>query len=119
MHNELYERIRRFVAHHSGCALHRIDADTTLLADLNLDGDDAWEFFEDFAKMFKVDLGNLDLTKHFHTEWDLLAGPLDIAWLLWETLRGRARFDPDTTGLKPIRVHDLVLAAVQRKWPGA
>ena len=58
MHNEIFEKVRRFVADSAGRSLQDVNSDTTLLGDLNIDGDDAWDFVAQFAKEFDVDLGD-------------------------------------------------------------
>jgi hypothetical protein len=113
----MQEEVRRFVADVVGCSLDAVNLDTALLGDLEIDGDDASELVERFAKRFKVDLGDFDFCRHFHSEVDLLCGPMDLAQLLWSVVRGRAQSHSDTIGKMPVRIRDLVEAATRRKWP--
>jgi len=116
MDHAAQDAVTRFVADNAGYSARDLTPETTLLGDLGVDGDDAWELFEGFAKRFHVDLGNVDLTQHFHTEVELLCGPLDVAKLLWDRIRMRARTAADTSGKTPIRIRDLFEAVERGKW---
>lgn len=63
-----------------------------LLHDLGLDGDDAWEFMEEFAQRFTVDLRRFPFTRYFHDEGQLIASvnwstlpslPLAVGCAVW------------------------------------
>jgi acyl carrier protein len=116
MPTSLSERVRAFVAEQCGVPLNRIEPPTTLFGDLGVDGDDAVQFFQAFAREFEVDVSGLDLTRHFGPEgvwpWEVV---YSIILALWKRRKGtpeqKARLDP-------IMVQDLISAASSRAWPG-
>lgn len=67
---ELRERIVAMVAEERSMNPQRILLSSRLLHDLGMDGDDAVEFFEKFAKEFNVDLSALGKhwSEHFGPE---------------------------------------------------
>ena len=70
-----------------------INADTRLLEDLGVDGDDAVELLESFAARFKVDLAEFPFNRHF--------GP-EAAWCppysLYLWLNGGSKLEAVTVG---------------------
>ena len=114
MDPELFERVRRLVARETGVRPERIRPESTLFGDLGVDGDDADELFEAFAAEFRVDLGPLQLSRHFGGEGIALGDLLRLPALLWRLARG---VDPhDAAGKVPIRVADMVRAAELGRW---
>jgi hypothetical protein len=57
------------IAHERGLPRHKVTLCSRLLHDLGMDGDDAVEFFQDFAKRYDA-----DLTALYH-HWDRHFGP--------------------------------------------
>lgn len=110
------EKVREFIADHRGIPEHRITLDSTLFADLGLDGDDAEEFFADFFRKFQVDPARFDITRYFGGEGWPLTAPAGLI------VRGikfllRPEQDPhERAGLVPIRVRDLVQAMEKGRW---
>jgi hypothetical protein len=67
--DEVTLRVKRFVAENLGEAPANIFLAMTLEDDLGITGDDADDFFKDFAKQFHdVNLDGLDLSRHFGPE---------------------------------------------------
>ena len=114
-----------------------------LLHDLGMDGEDAVDFFDEFATKFNVDISTLrqDWSLHFGPERLPLAGILVI--LLWALSSGllhlifeqvpiwafaaglaliagwalsRLNRKGESAGLDPIRVSDLVASAQSGRW---
>lgn len=81
-----------------------IDSNSELSRDFKIDGDDATEFLDLYAKEFDVDMSTFEFDTFFGPE----AGPSPITLLL-HLLRRRSR-------KIPIRVGDLILAAERKKW---
>src|SRR5450755_1198605 len=65
----LEDRVQGFTAQHLGVTRSRLSTATRLNRDLGMDGDDAAEFFKDFAAEFQVNLDDL------YTRWDQHFGP--------------------------------------------
>lgn len=119
MVRSLPHQVACFVAEEAGYPLRKIKAETTLLGDIGIDGDDADEFFEAYAKRFHVDLTGIDLSHHFQSEVELLAGPvgclLALSNLFWRR-KPDARDVHETLGKTPIHVADLIAAAGRGRW---
>lgn len=104
--------VLRFVAEQVGAPFDRVRPETTLLGDLNIDGDDAVDLFDAFGREFAVDLSNLDLSRHFGPEG------LPITFLLnWIAMAIRRGTHEERAGLEAITVADLVRAAEAKHWP--
>lgn len=74
--------------------------DTRLYEDLNIYGDDAFEFMVSFGKKFNVDLSGFDFNKYFKSEgFDLFGG----------------FFNPVGYFKKPITLGDLEQAVINGK----
>ena len=48
--------------------LSKISLNSTLLGDLDLDGDDAWEIFEKCQEKYQLDLSEFEFQKYFRNE---------------------------------------------------
>lgn len=116
MSAELMDQVRRCVADMVGKNWKEVQPDATLLEDLGIDGDDAFDFLARFAKRFKVDLSELDFYRHFHQETDLFVEPMHLAQWFWSWLRGRPRPASKLAEKVPIRLKDLVEAAAAGQW---
>jgi Protein of unknown function (DUF1493) len=70
MNASLEDRVYRLVAEDLGIKREKLTAASTLSHDLGVEGDDAVEFFERFAKEFSVDLNELggDWDAYFSAE---------------------------------------------------
>ena len=74
-----------------------LTATTSLLDDLGMDGDDAWEFLVAFSQRFNVDGKSLMFAAHFHGE---------SMWIIFQK----------ADSLKPLTVGDLFNAAQSGKF---
>jgi hypothetical protein len=87
-------RVRQLVATERGMQLESISLESRLLEDLGMEGDDAQEFFQRFAREFDVDLSAMRWRRHFSDE----------GFFSWST--------PDI----PVTVRDLIDAASAKRW---
>jgi hypothetical protein len=69
MQDSISARVYDLVAEERGLSCERLRPDTTLSRDSGMEGDDAVEFFEDFATKFAVDL------RFLHEDWHCYFGP--------------------------------------------
>lgn len=76
-----------------------IDTSTRLLEDLEIEGDDAVDFFEKFENEFNIDLTSLNLSKFFHGEG---FNPLSFFFSNSKKI--------------PLTVGDLILSIEARRW---
>jgi len=60
-----FRAVAEFVEQETGFPRERVQPNTTLLADIGLDGEDAERFFLVFGKRFGVALSGLNLGQHF------------------------------------------------------
>ena len=82
------ERLYALVSSLSGVPVSRLTANTRLLQDMGIDGDDARELMCAFSTEFSVDLAGLSFGKYFNAE-PSLADPL---WFLpWRRKKRMAR----------------------------
>ena len=73
------EEIKAFVNKIRGGYTFDFTKDTKLQEDLNIWGDDAVEFIEDFGANFNVDISEFDFRKYFKPEGDMiLASIVDL-----------------------------------------
>jgi len=100
------ERVIAFVQEQTGWDAGRLTNGTRLRADLGLDGDDAGEFFKDFAEEFSVDLRQFDYGRVFGPE-----GCNPFAFTLWIVYWFRPPPDPSD-----VTISDLVLAVLNKCW---
>lgn len=107
-----FEEIRQFVAEFSGSSPSQIEARTTLLGDLGINGDDGDELLAAFGERFNVDMSAFEPDKHFGSEGFWPWAPMH--WLL---LRLRKGTPEQKTRLMAISVADLVRAAEKGVWP--
>lgn len=61
-------KIKVLVAAHSFCSVETLSPETRLGEDLGIVGDDAEEFLEDFARIFKVDMTGMAFSDYFPDE---------------------------------------------------
>jgi len=111
MCEDMFKRVESFVLRFWPASKGPLSPDTRLLYDLGMDGTDAVEFMEALSKEFGVDMSEFEFNKHFGPEG---FGPVDLFYFLY-CLVARI-FKKDVSGLIPITLRDLVLAAEARKW---
>ena len=111
MREDMFKSVESFVLEFRPASKGPLSADTGLLDDLGMDGDDAVEFMEAFSKEFDVDMSEFEFNRHFGPEG---FSPLALFYFLY-CLLGRI-FRKDVSGLISITLRDLVLAAEAKKW---
>lgn len=104
MDNAIYKEVRALVAKYRSIKEDRLSEDTDIFK-LGMDGDDAREFMEVFAKEFGVDMSEFEFSKHFGPEG---FNPVSFLYCLLFA-RERLRRLPITLG-------DLTEAAKTKKW---
>ncbi len=62
------DEIKLIVSNEANVSLEKVTENSTLLVDLKVDGDDAWEVFEQCHDKFKLDLTDFDFNQHFRSE---------------------------------------------------
>jgi Protein of unknown function (DUF1493) len=68
-HDEpLLRELMNFVAGKTGYDVNKIKMDTKINFDVRIDGDDADEFMQNFAREFKVNLSDFEFNKYFSNE---------------------------------------------------
>jgi acyl carrier protein len=95
------------------CKPHQIALDKSLNFDLGMDGEDAVEFFQAFAKKFSVDMTELG------EEWNLYFSPegFDLFGALGGLLSLFTAPAHTANGKKlPMRISRVVEAAESRRW---
>ncbi len=69
MNDEIFARVKAFVAKHSLIAEEKLTSDAQLLDDLGIDGDDAFEFIEAFGEEFGMqDMNDFHFEAYFFPE---------------------------------------------------
>ncbi len=66
------EELRNFVNESRGQYSFNFKKSTTIQEDLNVWGDDAVEFIEEFGKTFNVDISEFNYNKYFRPEGDMI-----------------------------------------------
>jgi Protein of unknown function (DUF1493) len=113
---DLDSSVMDFVAEFTGVRRQRLSPASTLLGDLGVDGADGWELIETFGERFHVDLSSFHADRHFGPEGLPIYAP--FVWLWWlVNFPFRKRHTPEErSGLRAIRIADLVAAAQDRRW---
>jgi hypothetical protein len=62
------DEIKLIVSNEANVSFEKVTDNSTLLVDLQVDGDNAWEVFEQCHDKFKLDLTDFDFNKHFRSE---------------------------------------------------
>jgi len=62
------DEVIALLSNESGIALNKISEHFTLLGDLNIDGDDAWNLFEECSVRFNLDLTDFHFDTYFRSE---------------------------------------------------
>ena len=101
----LEHRVRAFVAQYTATDPDQLLLDTTLFGDLGVDGEDASELFEAFAREFNVDISGFDHSRYFGPE----VGAFPLLHLVQLIRTHIMRHDPHAVaGVEPIAIRDLV-----------
>jgi acyl carrier protein len=106
MEDDVYLRVRDFVAEYLGERKEKLSPDSRLLQDLGVDGVDAGELLEAFTETFSVDMTHFPFAKHFGPE----AG-FDPFYYLYTLLFKRQKWRPI-----PITLRDLADAVRNKRW---
>ena len=109
MSEDMFKRVDSFALRFRPGRKGPLSADTRLLQDLGMDGDDGVEFMEAFSEEFDVDMSEFEFKRHFGLETGI--GPLSLVVYLYCRLFGK-----DLSGVIPITLRDLVSAAKAKKW---
>jgi hypothetical protein len=96
--NLVAEAVLNLVAECTGCSRGQLSLDTALNQELGVDGDDAAELLEAFARKFGVDLSRFPYDRYFGNETTMLS--------VFEIGSSTA----------PLTIRDLVQMADQRTW---
>lgn len=100
------EEIRQCVADFTGVPMQNLRDGTSLFHDLGMDGDDALEFMQEFARRFHVDLAQFVHSDYFGAEAP--GNPLALI----TGLLGRISTTDRTTTFRRLEIRDLVQAAM-------
>jgi len=109
-----FRAVAQFIEHETGFPQARVQASTTLLADVGLDGEDAEKFFLAFGKHFGVALAKLNLSRHFGGEGFIGGAAVALPLKLAQSMLGKGIHEQ--SGLKPICVEQLVQAVKSKSW---
>jgi len=100
-----FEQIRKFARRAAERCPLDLCPETRLLHDMGLDGDDADEFLQAFAREFSVDMDRFPFQRYFGTEID--------AGIRWCT---RKLFGDRGVEKLPLTLQDLAVAARAGRW---
>lgn len=103
--HEINGEVVAFLAEFLRVPVETLGAETTLVDDLGVDGDDGRDLMEAFATRFNVDLASFSASEHFGPE----AGWNPLAFLYYVVFPGQSE-------LRPVTIRDLVEAAGCGKW---
>jgi hypothetical protein len=107
----LEQQVKAFVAEFIGVDRHQLHLGSTIFGDLRVDGDDAANLIEEFARRFSVDLTGYDHRRYFGTE------EFNPAGTLWVALRQLVGLSPEkAAGLDPVTIQSLVESARGGRW---
>ena len=102
----LLDQIVALVSRTSGVPADRIRPETRLAEDLGVDGDDADELLDAYARRFGVDLAAFEFSRYFGEEPNLMA----FAHWVRDLWRGDAR------PTRPLTIAMLAAAAERGRW---
>jgi acyl carrier protein len=97
------------VATESGARKEDVALKSTLLGDLGLDGDDAWEVFEALQSKFGVDISSFEFERHFRSE------PC-FKGILYFLRKLKSRDEHVAARKEPVTVAQLVGACEKKAW---
>lgn len=107
----LVQEVAAFVAEFIGVDRHQLRLRTTIFGDLGVDGEDAAELMERFARRFHVDLTGYDHWRYFGPEG---FNPVATLWVALRQLVGLS--SEEAAGKDPLTIQDLVAAARTGRW---
>ena len=117
MNDELYERVKTFVAEKtrvSSKKLAKFTPDTQLSNDLGIDGEDGVELIAAFCEEFNIqNASEIDLTRHFVPEG---CNSFGIFVFLYYLMFDREKLREGPNGDIPITLRDLVKSAEAKRW---
>jgi acyl carrier protein len=94
------------VGRQTSIPVSKLSLSDRLLQDLGVDGDDATELLMKFCGAFDVDIGSLQMKRHFRSEPNLLS--------VFSTTAAKSR---ELAEKVPVTIRDLVEAAKTGRWP--
>lgn len=97
------------IATESGTRKERVSLASTLLGDLGIDGDDAWEVLEGLHRKFGVDFSEFEFQRHFRNE-PCFKG---ISYLYRKL---KYQDEHLAAGKEPVTVGQLVNACEKKVW---
>jgi len=100
------DEVKRYVAGFVGVPVHNLKDDTSLLHDLGMDGDDAHDFMQEFARRFHVDLAQFVFKDYFAAE--AASNPLALVRGLLDAISGADR----SSSFRRLEIRHLVQAAM-------
>ena len=103
------DEITQIVSNKTGIPQKQITENLTLLGDLKIDGDDAWEIFEQCQNKLNLDLTDFDFNKYFRSE-PCFKG---ISYLYRKIKYSDEHI---AANKKPITVKQLIAACKKGKW---
>ena len=103
------DEITQIVSMEAGIPQNQITENLTLLGDLKIDGDDAWEVFEQCHDKFNLDLTDFDFNKYFRCE-PCLKG------FIYLYRKIKYRDEHLAANKTPITVKHLIAACKKGKW---
>ena len=106
MENDIYEKVCNFILRNWIANKDDLTIETSLLKNLKMDGDDAWEFMKSFGTEFNVDMQSFNFDKHFSQE--MYFNPF---YYLYCVIFNRKKL----RGI-PITICNLVKAVKSKKW---
>ena len=101
--------IINIISHEAGVPASKINMNTTLLGDLNIDGDDAYEVIEKIHAMYKPDLSKFIFKDYFREE-PCFKGLIYLLRLL------KYKDTHKASNKKPMTVSMLVQACSTGEW---
>ena len=103
------DEIKLIVSNEANVSLDKVNDNSTLLGELKIDGDDAWEIFEQCHSKYQLDLTNFNFSKYFRSE-PCLKG------LVYFYRKLKYRDEHIAANKLPITVKDLIAACKKGKW---
>lgn len=119
MNDEIFARVKAFVAEHHRIAEKKFNPDTRLVEDLGIDGDDAVELIEAFCEEFEIeDMSDFNFSNYFGPEGCNPIG--DIFGSLYCLLFDRSKTLGTEEKLRatpvPVTLRDLAESAEAKRW---
>ena len=103
------DEIKIIVSNEGNVPLCNVTENSTLLGDLKIDGDDAWEIFEQCQSKFELDLSNFIFNNYFRSE-PCLKG------VVYLYRKFKYRDEHLAAKKEPITVKQLIDACKKGKW---